>query len=341
MQSSHPDEDKSMEKLFLTGGSGFIGINVMECFLEAGIQVYNYDCCNISDMVEDYFSRLPGSYHFIQGDILEREKLSASLYQSGADTVIHMAVITVTEERERSDTRHIFDVNCGGTLNMLDASVKAGIRKFIYVSSIAAYGTTAFEADILKEDMDNLKPENLYQISKFASEKLSLRYKYLYDMDVLCARLGDVFGPWERPTKFRDKMSAPCITLQYAMEGRNAVLKRPNRTSWVYSRDIADSLYLLAEASCGFDIYNLSSCHIWSIADWCKALTRHFPGFKWRIAKEGEMSNVFYHGAEDNAPMSVERLCRAGHTPRYDMEKAMEDYIAWAGEYPVFFGKVK
>ena len=54
MQSSHPDEDKSMEKLFLTGGSGFIGINVMECFLKAGIQVYNYDCCNISDMVEDY-----------------------------------------------------------------------------------------------------------------------------------------------------------------------------------------------------------------------------------------------------------------------------------------------
>ena len=91
MQSSHPDEDKSMEKLFLTGGSGFIGINVMECFLKAGIQVYNYDCCNISDMVEDYFSRLPGSYHFIQGDILEREKLSAALDKSGADTVIHMA----------------------------------------------------------------------------------------------------------------------------------------------------------------------------------------------------------------------------------------------------------
>lgn len=341
MQSSHPDEDRSMEKLFLTGGSGFIGINVMECFLKKGIQVYNYDCCNISDIVEDYFSRLPGVYHFIQGDILEREKLSAALDTSGADTVIHMAVITVTEERERSDTRHIFDVNCGGTLNMLDASVKAGIRRFIYVSSIAAYGTTAFEADILKEDMDNLKPENLYQISKFASEKLALRYKYLHNMDILCARLGDVFGPWERPTHFRDKMSAPCITLKYAMEGKTAVLKRPNRTSWVYSRDIADSLYLLAEASCGFDIYNLSSCHIWSIADWCQALTRHFPGFGWHFVKENEMSNVFYHGTEDNAPMSVERLCMAGYTPRYDMEKAMEDYIAWAEAYPMIFGKVK
>ena len=109
----HADEDRYMEKLFLTGGSGFIGINVMECFLKKGIQVYNYDCCNISDIVEDYFSRLPGVYHFIQGDILEREKLSAALDTSGADTVIHMAVITVTEERERSDTRHIFDVNCG------------------------------------------------------------------------------------------------------------------------------------------------------------------------------------------------------------------------------------
>ena len=131
-------------------------------------------------------------------------------------------------------------------------------------------------------------------------------------------------------------------TVSYThLEGRTAVLKRPNLTSWVYSRDIADSLFLLAEASCGFDIYNLSSCHIWSIADWCQALTRHFPGFGWRIAKEGEKSNVFYHGAEDNAPMSVERLCRAGHTPRYDMEKAMEDYIAWTGEYPMIFGKVK
>ena len=330
-----------MERLFLTGGSGFIGINVMECFLKAGIQVYNYDCCNVADCVEAYFGQLGGDYHFIQGDILDGERLRLSLGDSGADTVIHMAVITVTEDREKNDTRHIFDVNCKGTLNMLDASVAAGIRRFLYVSSIAAYGTTAYKADILTEEMENLNPENLYQISKFTSEKLALRYQYLHHMDITCARLGDVFGPWERPTRFRDKMSAPCITLKYAMDGIQAVLKRPNRTSWVYSRDIAGALFWLAGRSPEWDVYNLSSGSIWSIADWCQALCSYYPGFKWRLAGREEESNVFYHGIRDNAPMSVSRLCESGYTPQYDMEKAMKDYIAWAEEYPQMFGKVK
>ncbi len=329
-----------MKTLFLTGGSGFIGINVAEHFLKAGIRVYNYDCCDIAEHVKRYFSRFSGSYHFIRGDILDRETLFKALGQSGADTVIHMAVITATEDNERKDSRHIFDVNCGGTLNMLDASREFAVTKFIYVSSIAAYGTTAFEADILNEDMENLKPENLYQISKFTSEKLALRYKYLYNADIICARLGDVFGPWERPTRYREKMSAPCITLNYAMEGKTAVLSRPNRTSWVYSRDIAGALYTLAQNKLPYDIYNLSSGHIWSIADWCQALTARFAHFTWRFSASDEESNVFYHGTKDNAPMSVERLCESGYIPHFNLERAMADYITWVGEHPQIFGKV-
>lgn len=328
-------------RVFITGGSGFIGMNVIEKFLEAGEEIFNYDVTDILPCAGRHFKDLPGSYHYVKGDILDREKLMSSLAESKADTVIHMAVITVTEDRERRNARYIFDVNCGGTLNILDASVACKIKRFLYISSIAAYGDKAFQGEVLEEDMLDVNPDNLYQITKYTSEHLVLRYQKLYDMEIACARLGDVFGPWERPTEFRDKMSAPCITLKYAMEKVQAVLKRPNRTSWVYSRDVGAGIYTLSRAPLKYGIYNISSCYIWSIEEWCQSLTEYFPGFQWIIEDGSARVNVFYHGKHDNAPMSVDRLTDAGYRPVFDMETALKDYVKWAEKYSDMFREVK
>lgn len=110
---------------------------------------------------------------------------------------------------------------------MLQAAVECGVSRFVYVSSIALYGNTAHCAEKLTEDMTNLMPQTLYEISKFASEKIALRYKALYGLDLTSVRLGDVFGPWERPTGVRNLMSAPYQTLKMAIQGQTAVLPRP------------------------------------------------------------------------------------------------------------------
>lgn len=321
-------------KVFITGGSGFIGINVMKRFLEAGDEVFNYDRYPIPPAAERMAAGLPGRYRFIQGDVLDRESLFEALSCSGAELAMHMAVITAIEEQERSSAKAIFDVNCGGTLNMLDGAVKEKAKRFLYISSVAVYGDLAFQADCLTEDMDRLSPKNLYQITKYTSERLALRYKELYGLELACVRLGDVFGPWERPTRFREKMSAPCAVLQYALNHQKAVLKREGRTGWVYSGDIANGIFALSRGELSDEVYNLSSPFIWSVKEWCQGLKEYFPDFQWEMADKPEEANVFCHGNKDNAPMSIERLKGAGYEPVFDREKAMEDYVRWCRRYP-------
>lgn len=319
--------------VLITGGSGFVGINLIEEFLKNEASVVNYDCLPLLEAAQESFQKLPGSYVWEKGDVLDGSRVCDALKAHEIDTIIHTAVITPNEERERRDMRRIFEINCSGTIELLRAAAACGVKRFIYVSSIALYGRTAHTAKRLTEDMTDLTPQNLYEISKFASEKLALRSKQLYGLDLTAVRLGDVFGPWERPTGVRDTMSAPYQTLKMAREGTEAVLPRANRTSWVYSRDVAKAIHKIAGwQHLSFDIFNISSSWVWSIEDWCIRLKQEYPDFSYRI--HPSQANVKYHGDFDNGVMDVTRLIQAaGYPPQYGLEESFEDYKKWAEEF--------
>jgi len=319
--------------VLVTGGSGFVGINVIEEYLKRGETVVNYDCLPILKEAAESFDALPGTYCWEEGDVLDGKRVRSVLEEHEIDTIIHTAVITPNEEREKAHMRHILEINCCGTVELLQAAVACGIRRFVYVSSIALYGDTAHTAERLFENMTDLTPRSLYEISKFTSERLALRYKELHGLDLSAVRLGDVFGPWERPTGVRDTMSAPYQTLKMAREGKTAVLPRANRTSWVYSRDVAQAICAVAGRSgLAQDVFNISSSSVWSIEEWCRELKKRHPGFDFEI--NPARSNVKYHAETDNAVMDVTRLKEiAGYQPCFGLAESLEDYEAWADTY--------
>ncbi len=319
--------------VLITGGSGFVGINLIEEFLKNKATVVNYDCLPVVEEAQTAFRKLPGAYVWEKGDVLDGRRVCEVLEAYKIDRIVHTAVITPNEERERRDMRRIFEINCSGTIELLRGAAACGIKRFIYVSSIAIYGRTAHTAKRLTEGMQELTPGNLYEISKFASEALALRCKKLYGLDVTAVRLGDVFGPWERPTGVRDTMSAPYQTLKMAREGREAILPRANRTSWVYSRDVARAIHTIAgKKQLSQDIFNISSSSVWSIEDWCQRLEQEYPDFCYRI--DPEKANVKYHGDRDNGVMDVTRLIQAaGYQPCFGLEESLADYKKWADDF--------
>lgn len=320
--------------LLLTGGSGFVGINIAEQFLDKGVDVTIYDLSYpVHEAIESLSSR-KGKFKFVQGDVLDLEKMR-TVFQAGEfNAIIHAAVITSTAQTEKTNPKKIFEINCIGTINLLDEAVRSGVSRFIYVSSIAVLGRTAQQVNIVKEDTPDLQPNNFYEITKFTSEKIALRYKRLHELNLTITRLGDVFGPWEMPTAVRQLMSAPFQTLKFALNAEKAYLPRPNRTSWVYSRDVAAALFAVTNrADLQNDIFNISGEAIWSIEDWCRRLKYDFPDFNYLVTSNPNLWNIRYHAELDNAPMSVELLKKeVDYQPKYNLEKSAVDYIDWASQ---------
>lgn len=327
-----------MMNILITGGSGFVGLNIAEKFLSLGVNVTIYDIMPPVNSFFDLISDNIENFVYVKGDIMDDRLLNEIVSIETYDVLIHAAAITSTKEMEKHNAKRIFDVNCIGTINSLDSAVKNNLAQYIYIGSIAAFGKSAYEDSIITEISQNFLPQNSYQISKYSSEKIVLRYRELFNLNAIILRLGDVFGPWEHPTNVRSIMSAPYQTLKLALNGSKAIISRPNITNWVYSRDVASSVYAICQKrNLKYDIFHSGGPHLWSIEDWCRNLKKHFPNFSYEINADKDQTNVVYHSNFDNKPFSTQLLKEEGFTPYFSMEKAMNDYVKWANSNKSLF----
>lgn len=175
-------------KILVTGGAGFIGSNIVQEGLNRGYKITVFD--NLST---GYLKNLEGlAIEFIQGDIRDAEHLLK--ITSGHQAVFHLAA-SVGNIKSIENPIEDFQINYNGTLNVLDAAIKAKINSFIYSSSAAGYG----EPELLPIIEDHsLHPDSPYGISKVAAEMLALYYQKYYDISVSCLRYFNAFGVNQR-----------------------------------------------------------------------------------------------------------------------------------------------
>jgi len=326
-------------KVLITGGTGFIGMTLAEELTDEGIDVVLMARRPLLPEMEKSLEGRKGKYFSFQGDVLEADSLDRVIRQHGIDSIVHAAVITPGEEREKEQSRLIAQVNYMGTIEVLEAARRNSVRRLVYTSSGATYGDASFESDWLDEDVNYPRPNALYGINKFAAERASLRYKQIFGMDIVIGRVGGVFGAWERYTGVRDTLSGPFLATRAAYLGQHPRLLRPDSKDWVYSRDIAKSLLAMLTAdSFGYDVYNLSSGYIWSGTAWCDKLKEAFPAFAYSIVDEAADADITDFGLRDRNPMSIERLkTDLGYIPHFDLEKSFEDYMKWIDGHSDFW----
>jgi nucleoside-diphosphate-sugar epimerase len=325
--------------VLITGGSGFVGINIMERLLNQNIDVVNYATLPVPKEAEGSLVRQEGSYVYVEGDILDVKLLDSTIVKYDIKSIIHAAVITPDIERERNFSKTITNINFNGTVEVLEAARRHGIEKFIYISSCTVYGETGFKDEILEESKSIPLPRTLYEITKYASERTALRYKTLFGMPVTVVRLGYVFGPWEYYTGIRQTLSVPFQVTRSALLNQEALLPRPGLRDWVYSKDVANSiLKILQVKELKYDVYNIGSGQTWSVADWCKLLGKEYPAFKYRLIESLEDANIEFFDPEDIKELSVERLrSDLGYNPKYGLEESFRDYMDWIKNVPLFW----
>ncbi len=319
--------------LIVTGACGFVGCNVVEHLLAGGRTVVAIDRAGSwpPDAAER-FRELPGHLLFAAADVRDAAALDAAFAlaaaEGGVDGVIHAAAITPGPEREARDADLIAQVNYLGTLRVLSAARTYAARRLLYPSSASVYGDAAFPDRPLDEALDAPIPNAVYGIAKYAAERSALRLGSLWGIDVVAARIGAVFGPWERDTGLRDTFSGPMLATRAMLRGERVVLTREGPRDWVYAVDVAGALVALMDApELVFELYHVSAGRPWTLADWCRVLASRLGEERFDLDPDPAKATLPL-GERDRSPLGIERLLSV-YRPRFGLEEALPHYLGW------------
>jgi UDP-glucuronate 4-epimerase len=318
----------------VTGGCGFVGINIAEELLKKKEDVVLYDRLGLPAAAQNALRAHAARLTAISGDVKDVATLNKVLREFEIRDVIHAAAITPGAEREAREPREILDVNVGGTIDLLEACRKAGCKRFLYVSSGVAYGKAHDDGRVLREELSSPRPDDINGITKFAGEQIALRLGALWNLQVACVRVGTVCGPWEFETGVRDQLSVQLQVAKLAVRGESALVPASESwRDWIYSRDVAAGLVAVLKApTLRHCMYQLSAGSHWSgsLIDWCEMLRKAFPGFAWRIVASGEQPNVNFPSGRNRTPMDIRRIVEdIGFKPRFGSREAYDDYVKW------------
>lgn len=329
-------------KVLVTGGAGYVGMNVVEALLERQDQVALLDAGELPAVNAAALAPHGAQVELINADIRDAAAVERAFSSRQIDRVIHCAAVTAGAEREAREPAASIEVNQLGTLNLLTAARNHGVRRFVYASSAAVYGESLYRLQRLYEDSSPVSPLSLYGITKFAAERMCVRLRELWQFDVVCARLGTLVGPWERATGVRDNFGTHTQLARCAMRGVTALLPRHAvRRDWVYSRDVAAGLILLLDAKAArHAVYNLSAGGDWgNVDEWCARLKAAYPGFGYRTAANDETPNIGYTD-RDRCALDIGRIeSEFGFKPRTTAE-GFDDYLDWLRGMPEALIKV-
>jgi nucleoside-diphosphate-sugar epimerase len=326
--------------ILVTGGGGFVGLNLVLGLLERGEEVILFDSGVLPSPAQRALARHGRRLNIARGDIRDAAQVNQVFESHRIEFIAHCAAVTSGAAREGREPATIVEINVKGTLNILEAARTHGVKRVVYTSSGAVYGESLYRLSRLYEESPVL-PLTLYAITKFAAERICARIGELWQTDVVCARLGTVIGPWERDTGVRDSYGTHTQLAALAVAGKTAVLTQHEvRRDWIYSRDIAAGLMALLDARHPrHRVYNLSSGIEWTdpIRSWCEALESSYPQFHFRVASDGEPPNIWYTD-KDRHLMDVGRIAQdIGFTPRFGMQDAYADFIEWLKATPDFW----
>jgi len=174
----------------VTGGAGFIGSHLVEALTAEGRPIRVLD--DFSTGLRSNLEHIQPAPEAVEGDLSDPEAVRRAV--QGADVVFHLgAIASVQRSVEEPDLTH--RVCATGTLHVLDAARRAGVRRVVLAASSSAYGIP--QGEVQSED-DPLRPLSPYAAAKLASEYYAQAFYATYQLETVCLRFFNIFGPRQR-----------------------------------------------------------------------------------------------------------------------------------------------
>ena len=230
-------------RVLVTGGSGFIGSHVVDKLRLRGHTPIIYD------LRPSPWHEL-GTVETVLGSITDREALERAL--QGCDAVAHLAAVADVNDvhAEPEDAER---VNARGTVTVLEAARRSGVKRIVYASTIWVYSDCAEEN--VDEDTLLPPPSHLYTSTKLAGELYCKAYQELYGIDYTILRFGIPYGP-----RAREAAVIPAF-VNKALKGDPLTLAGDGLQSrrFVYVEDLAEGVAMACSEMAANRVYNLAS----------------------------------------------------------------------------------
>lgn len=180
-----------MSKFLVTGGAGFIGSSIVDALLASGDSVRVLD--DFSTGKRENLAGSLGRIELVEGDLSNPQTCRRAV--EGVDFVLHHAAMASVPKSVADPVRN-HEINVDGTLHLLLASRDAGVKRFVFAASSAAYG----ESEVVPK-LETMEPAPVspYAVSKLVGEIYCRQFTHSGWLSCTCLRYFNIFGPRQDP----------------------------------------------------------------------------------------------------------------------------------------------
>jgi UDP-glucose 4-epimerase len=301
----------------VTGGAGFIGSHLVEALVQHGHRVRVLD--DLSTGLRANLAHLHPAPEIIEGDVADADAVAKATI--GVGVVFHLAALA-SVQRSVEAPAETHRVCATGTLNVLDAARRSGVRRVVYAASSSAYGIPT--GDVQTED-DPIQPLSPYAAAKLAGELYMQSFTATYGLETVRLRFFNIFGPRQRA----DSPYSGVIALFAAAltAGRTPIVYGDGLQSrdFTFVSDVVQALTKAADApKVSGQVYNIGTGRGTSVLDLIAALNRQLGT---RIAPRHEPARA---GDVRHSRADIARARRdLGYEPAIAFEEGLAQTLRW------------
>jgi UDP-glucose 4-epimerase len=244
----------------VTGGAGFIGSHLTDRLLSEGLEVTVID--NLSTGRLDNLAHLKGSpgLGFLRMDISEyTPELEAAF--TGADYVFHLAALAdIVPSIVNPMAYH--RANVDGTINVLEASRKAGVRKLVYAASSSCYG---IPDKYPTPETAEIRPMYPYAVTKWLGECYCMNWHKIYQLPAISLRFFNVYGPRSRTSGTYGAVFGVFLSQKIHGKPFTVVGDGTQTRDFTFVTDVADAIWTAARSGASGEIMNVGSDNTYSV----------------------------------------------------------------------------
>lgn len=243
------------KNILVTGGAGFIGSHLVDRLLKDGHKVTIIDNLTTGRLANIEHCKDNPLVTFVKADVADFESINP--FFKDKDMVFHFAALADIVP-SIVEPRSYYTANVMGTMNVLEASRLAGVKKFIYAASSSCYGIPTPENYPTKETTA-INPQYPYALTKYMGECAVMHWGQVYQLPVVSLRLFNVYGPRSRTSGTYGAVFGVFLSQKLNNKPFTVVGDGTQTRDFIYVTDIAEAFYCAACSDISQEIFNVAA----------------------------------------------------------------------------------
>ena len=317
-----------MKKIIVTGGSGFIGSNLVNFLIKKKFFVINLDKLTYSSNAYKNKLKTKKNYKLIRIDIINKNKLIKIIKKYKPEVIFNLAAETHVD-RSIDGPANFIKTNINGTFNLLEALrflQKKKIKpKLVHISTDEVYGD--IKKNIRSKENDKYEPSSPYSASKASADHLIKSYIRTYKLKAVISNCCNNYGPYQFPEKLIPKI----ISNIFNNKELPIYSRGENSREWIHVEDHCEALFKLYLKGKDGESYNVGSGKNLRNIDLVKKIVKTCKIMKIQIKSNSKIKFVKDRPGHDfrYALDNTKIFKRLKWRPKIKFENGLKETIAW------------